>query len=196
MINNDQINDLARKYADMLKHLFPDMPEHTYRDKMSQARNVINIIKRDFCIVEKGKLEAELHKIKLALGDGGRSEREDDINFEEEYFMRTVYPELFKGRVMTIEEAARDYACRISPCEPYPASLFYNAFTAGANLSNQAKAKHSPRSGKTRKSRCRKMTGKCLLKRTARTRNCAMQFPTSLQAHGISPMIGTTTAGC
>lgn len=54
---DDQITALAREYADMLKHLFPDMPEHTYRDKMSQAKNVINIIMRRFCLVEKSKIE-------------------------------------------------------------------------------------------------------------------------------------------
>lgn len=56
-MNDDQITALAREYADMLKHLFPDMPEHTYRDKMSQAKNVINIIMRRFCLVEKDKLQ-------------------------------------------------------------------------------------------------------------------------------------------
>ena len=35
---------------------------------------------------------------------------------------------------MTTEKAARDYAYRVSPYEPYPASLFYNAFIAGANF--------------------------------------------------------------
>ena len=43
-MKSEEITTLAREYADMLKHLFPDMPKHTYRDKMSQAKNVINII--------------------------------------------------------------------------------------------------------------------------------------------------------
>lgn len=53
----EQITALAREYADGLKHLFPDMPEHTYRDKMAQARNVIRLIQRDYCLVEKEGLK-------------------------------------------------------------------------------------------------------------------------------------------
>ncbi len=56
-MKESEITALAREYADMLKHLFPDMPEHTYRDKMSQAKNVVNIIMRRYCLVEKSKIK-------------------------------------------------------------------------------------------------------------------------------------------
>ena len=56
-MKESEITALPREYADMLKHLFPDMPEHTYRDKMSQAKNVVNIIMRRYCLVEKSKIK-------------------------------------------------------------------------------------------------------------------------------------------
>lgn len=68
-MTDPEITALAREYADMLKHLFPDMPEHTYRDKMSQAKNVINIIMRRYCLVEKERVKDEYHEAKFACGN-------------------------------------------------------------------------------------------------------------------------------
>lgn len=64
-MKESEITALAREYADMLKHLFPDMPEHTYRDKMSQAKNVVNIIMRRYCLVEKSKIQEEYHEANI-----------------------------------------------------------------------------------------------------------------------------------
>lgn len=68
-MKSEEITTLAREYADMLKHLFPDMPKHTYRDKMSQAKNVINIIMRRYCLVEKERVKDEYHEAKFACGN-------------------------------------------------------------------------------------------------------------------------------
>ena len=90
MIANDQITALAREYADMLKHLFPDMPEHTYRDKMSQAKNVINIIMRRYFLVEKEAVRKEYQET---------CERE---TYATEH-KNELYAELFKMRRLTLE---------------------------------------------------------------------------------------------
>lgn len=89
-MTQEEITALAREYADMLKHLFPDMPEHTYRDKMSQAKNVIGIIMRRYCLVEKEAVRKEYQET---------CERE---TYATEH-KNELYAELFKMRRLTLK---------------------------------------------------------------------------------------------
>lgn len=87
IMSDSEITALAREYADMLKHLFPDMPEHTYRDKMSQAKNVINIIMRRYCLVEKSKMQ-ELEIARRVKANGYIALKRSDVGY--------LFPEIAK----------------------------------------------------------------------------------------------------
>ena len=91
-MTDEQINALAREYADLVKRLFPDTSDHIYRDKIFQAKNVIKLIMRDFCIVEKEKV-LELYKKSMNAEQWG--DRGDD-NLYGGYVLETLFPELFK----------------------------------------------------------------------------------------------------
>jgi hypothetical protein len=91
-MKESEITALAREYADMLKHLFPDMPEHTYRDKMSQAKNVVNIIMRRYCLVEKSKIKEVWSMITDVYLDHGH------ITYDEARYLfnEVLFPEIAK----------------------------------------------------------------------------------------------------
>ena len=96
-MKESEITALAREYADMLKHLFPDMPEHTYRDKMSQAKNVVNIIMRRYCLVEKSKVVAEYKNVAKAV----KAKREYNLTLSEDKLAKAdllfdLFPEIAK----------------------------------------------------------------------------------------------------
>ena len=56
-MTKEDINKIAKEYAEWLAQWFPEMKERNkYRDKMSQAKNVIRLIQRDYIIVPKSKV--------------------------------------------------------------------------------------------------------------------------------------------
>lgn len=93
-----QINALAHEYAGAVTPHDKDefYYEAAFHRNEKEFCKALEWLSERFCVVEKSKLEAELHKIRLALGDGGRSEWEDEINFEKEYLLKELFPEIFK----------------------------------------------------------------------------------------------------
>ena len=59
-MTDEDINKIAKEYADWLARWFPEIKERNkYRDKMSQAKNVIRLILRDYAIVPKEFIRKE-----------------------------------------------------------------------------------------------------------------------------------------
>lgn len=93
-----QITAIAREYAEeMCAHMEDDfIKDEAIRDNELTFKMAVNHLLQRFCIVEKDAVRKEYHEIKLALGDGGRSEREDDINMEKEALLKSLFPEIAK----------------------------------------------------------------------------------------------------
>lgn len=90
-----EITALALEYAEEEYKTLNLPTDHTevsaYR-YMDFARFLL----RRFYLVEKEAVRKEFHEIELALGDGGRSEWEDDINMEKEALLKSLFPDLGK----------------------------------------------------------------------------------------------------
>lgn len=87
-MNESEITALAREYA--------EKDEYFVQIIQDDAEEFLWWLCKRFCLVEKESVRKEYHEIKLALGDGGRSEWEDNINMEKESLLRYLFPEIAK----------------------------------------------------------------------------------------------------
>lgn len=91
-MNDNQIVALAREYAEETGKEFPTVLDIKQRN----MENHLRWLCKRYCLVEKETIRKEFHEIKLALGDGGHSEWEDDINVEKEVLLKSLFPEIAK----------------------------------------------------------------------------------------------------
>lgn len=96
-MKESEITALAREYAEEI-HAGTSEPfkDDVICEEIENAESVIRFLLRRYALVEKEAVRKEYHEIKLALGDGGRSELEDDINMEKEALLESLFPEIAK----------------------------------------------------------------------------------------------------
>lgn len=103
-MTNDQITALAREYAEGIyrnahkeMEVLPDCLSNESINMFAEdMESKLKWLLRRYYLVEKGTVRKEYHEIQLALGDGGRSEWEDDINMGKEVLLESLFPEIAK----------------------------------------------------------------------------------------------------
>lgn len=101
-MTDSEITALAREYAEeeakgtAVESLPDGFKEYVIQRNANQFEKHLRWLLRRFCLVEKEAVRKEYHEIKLALGDGGHSEWEDDINMEKEALLKSLFPEIAK----------------------------------------------------------------------------------------------------
>lgn len=60
-MTQEEINKVAQEYAETMAKLFPELKEkHKYRDKIAQAKNVINLLLCNYNVVPKDNAQKQI----------------------------------------------------------------------------------------------------------------------------------------